>query len=103
MLRLDREFGRGYYIPDDEGPLDIGVGPIAAVVRKMQFGYGEVASGADIHEAGLQRRGRRRVSHNFIYGTACVQDVELPSRRLREVHRPTARQRGKEAGGEQNS
>jgi hypothetical protein len=32
-----------------------------------------------------------------------MQDVELPTRRLREVHGPTAGQRREEAGGEQNS
>jgi hypothetical protein len=103
VLGLDRELRCGHHIPDYIRPLDIGVGPVAAVIGKMQFGHGEVSSGADIHEAGLQRRGGGGVSHNLVYGAACVQDMELASRRLREVHRPTAGQRREEAGGEQNS
>jgi len=98
-----RQLACGHHIPDDKGTLDIGVGSIAAIVRKVQLGNREIPSGTHVHEPGAQRRRCVRVGHNLIDRTPCLQNTQLATGRLGNVQRPTAGQCRNEERGKQDS
>ena len=84
-LRVEREFGRGIDVPDDEGPAEVGVTEILTAGGEMEIRLGEGAEFEHEREALPEGGGSRRVVEERWDGLLFAPDFQLPSRRLRVV------------------
>ena len=100
--RHDRKLRRGEYIPKRVAPPQIGVAPVAAVVRQRELATGELAYAQHRAQLGLER-GRQIVAAQFlVYGRGAAQQIQMPEHGLGIItQRGAAAEQGRKRGEQQ--
>ena len=86
LLRLDRELGRGEHVPDHVGPVELGVGAVAARCPAARARLrGELADAARGLAGAAQRRGGGRVGEPVLDRPRRAITLQVAADRLRVV------------------
>ena len=85
LPRLDRELGGGEHVPHHERPAEVGVRPVAAVVRQCELAARELPDGEHPLELRAQLGRRRRVGDPLRDRRGAVHHLEVPADRLAVV------------------
>jgi hypothetical protein len=84
-LALQRQFGRGEYVPHHVGATEVGVATIAAVLGQCQFAAGEVAYRLHLVQLAFSRGSLAGSCNSASIGVAGTHHGQVPADRLRVV------------------
>jgi len=73
-----RELGSRDHIPDDIGPMQIGVGTVASIVREFELACSEIARGSHLGETVSHRKWGTRIRTTASIDLRAAHHVPLP-------------------------